>query len=519
MAKPIAGWDTGAHLTVARTWMQIPYRQKLSRHFWRIARFHTISSRILGISMGISRRTLLAASAFSLVPGLARGAGAVLIRLDPERRVRSIPTDFMGLSYEISSVAVPGLLSADNRAYVQLVRNLGPQGVIRVGGNTSDFSSYRAGGTPQSLPRGTVVNAENFHQLRGFLDAIGWKLIWGLNLGSGGLDNAVEEARAIANAMGDRLLALQVGNEPDLFKNAGHRTGAYDYAAWHAEYRRFKSAIRATLAHVPFAGPDIAGGKVDWMQSFARDEGGDIALLTAHHYIANQADPASTIELMLHDEKNYEAVLAKFRSIAEAAHLPYRLCETASYSGGGKSGVSNSFAAALWVLDYLFVLTSYGCSGVNMETGINHLGWISHYTPISDDLARHYGAAPEYYGLLAFAQAAKGEQIAISCDTSGINLTAYATRQDSRALTLIVINKDLHQDARVEVTGAAPRQAHIARLSGPSLSALGGVTLGGAPVSNDGTWKGAQVEQAQIANGKVLLDVPAGSAALIALTA
>jgi hypothetical protein len=470
--------------------------------------------------MGISRRTLLAASAsLSLLPGLARAAGAVSIRLDPGRPIGSIPTDFMGLSYEISSVAVPGLLSADNHAYVQLVRNLGPRGVIRIGGNTSDFSSYQADSTSQSLPRGTVVDAENIRQLRGFLDAIGWKLIWGLNLGSDGLDNAVEEARAVANAMGDRLLAFQIGNEPDLFKNAGHRTGTYDYAAWHAEYRRFKSAIRATLPHVFFAGPDIAGGRVDWMQSFARVEGGDIVLLTAHHYIAGQADPGSTIELMLQEGKNYEAVLAKFRSIADDAHLPYRLCETASFSGGGKSGISSSFAAALWALDYLFVLASYGCSGVNLETGVNHLGWISHYTPISDDLAGHYGAAPEYYGLLAFAQAARGEQIAVSCDTGGVNLTAYATRQNSRAMTLAVINKDLRQDAAVEVIGAAPRQARVTRLSGPSLTALGGVILGGAPVSNDGTWKVAQAEQAQIANGKVLLDVPAGSAALIALTA
>jgi hypothetical protein len=470
--------------------------------------------------MGISRRTLLAASAaFSLVPGMARAAGTVSIKLDPESRIRSIPAGFMGLSYEISSVAVPGLLSADNHAYIQLVRNLGPQGVVRVGGNTSDFSSYQAGGIAQSLPKGTVVNGENLHQLRGFLDAIGWKLIWGLNLGSDGLDNAVAEARAVANAVGDRLLAFQIGNEPDLFKNAGHRTGTYDYAAWHADYRRFKSAIRADLPHAPFAGPDIAGGRVDWMEAFARDEGGDIVLLTAHHYIAGQADPGSTIELMLREEKNYEAVLAKFQSIADDAHLPYRLCETASYSGGGKSGVSNSFAAALWVLDYLFVLASYGCSGVNLETGINHLGWISHYTPISDDLAGHYGAAPEYYGLLAFAQAAKGEQIAVSCDTGGINLAAYAMRQDGGAMTLAVINKDLHQDAAVEVMGAAARQAHVMRLSAPSLSAPGGVTLGGASVSSDGTWKIAQAEQAKIANGKVLLDVPAGSAALIALTA
>jgi len=179
-------------------------------------------------------------------------------------------------------------------------------------------------------------------------------------------------------------------------------------------------------------------------------------------------------------------VLAKFQTIAEAARLPYRLCETASYSGGGKAGASDSFAASLWALDYLFVLASYGCSGVNMETGVNHLGWISHYTPISDDLAGHYGAAPEYYGLFAFVQAARGEQIAVTCDAGGINLTAYAMRQNAGAMTLTVINKDLSQDATVEVAGAAPRRARVMRLSAASPSALGGVTLGGAAVGGDG---------------------------------
>ena len=85
-------------------------------------------------------------------------------------------------------------------------RNLGRRGVIRVGGNTSDFATYGATATPVSSPKGSVVNEANLIELRGFLDAVGWKLIWGLNLGGAnsegqGLDNAVEEARAVARIM------------------------------------------------------------------------------------------------------------------------------------------------------------------------------------------------------------------------------------------------------------------------------------------------------------------------------
>jgi len=329
----------------------------------------------------------------------------------------------------------------------------------------------------------------------------------------------VEESRAVMGPVGERLLALEIGNEPDLFARAGHRSGTWDYDHWHGEYRRFAAAIRAALPHAPFAGPDIAGGTIDWMENFARDEGGDIALLTAHHYITGQVNPAATIEMMLQEEKKYQPVLAKFQSIAGAAHLPWRMCETASFSGGGKAGVSDTFAAALWALDYLFVLASYGCSGVNMQTGVNHLGWISKYTPISDDLTGHYSTAPEYYGLLAFAEAAKGEQIAVACEAGGINLTAYATRQKSGAMTLTVINKDQSRDAAVEVTGVAPGKAQVMRLVAPSLTAMSGVHLGGATVAGDGSWTDGKADPVKVANGKALLDVPAGSAALIALIA
>jgi len=310
-----------------------------------------------------------------------------------------------------------------------------------------------------------------------------------------------------------------VGNEPDLFRQAGHRPGGYDYAAWHAEFRRYKSAIRAVLPRAPFAGPDIAMASLDWMQSFARDEAGDIALLTAHHYITGQANPAATIETLLREDKNYQPVLAKYQAASDTARVPWRMSETSSFYGGGKAGVSDTFASALWALDYLFVLASYGASGVNMETGVNHLGVVSKYTPIGDDLAGHYGAAPEYYGLLAFAQAAKGVQLSLALDAGGINLTAYAT-QENATLRLVVINKDMSRDASVTISnlgGAEP--ASVMRLNAPSLTANTAITLGGASVGDGGKWRGGKSEPVKPARGKALLDVPAGSAALVTFSA
>jgi hypothetical protein len=462
--------------------------------------------------MSLSRRHVLGAAALPFVPQTARAAETVTVTIDPRARLRNIPADYMGLGYEISSVAVPGLLSGKNPAYVQLVKNLGARGVIRIGGNTSDFSSYDAKGEAKSLPKGTVTNEANLRELRTFLDAVGWRLIWGLNLGSDKLDNAVEQARAVAGIMGDRLIALEIGNEPDLFPNQGHRPRPYDFGMWLADYRRYKAAIRAVLPRVAFAGPDLAGA-VDWMEQFARQER-DIALLTAHHYITGQANPAATLDTILATNLRYRAALGRFQAAAKLAGKPWRMCETASFSGGGKAGVSDTFAAALWALDYLFELASFDCAGVNMETGVNHLGRISYYTPIGDDLQGRYSAAPEYYGLLAFAQAAKGDTVAARCEAGGVNVTAYAVRQNANNLCLVVINKDQSKDASVAIKGVAARQARLMRLTAPSLTAMSGITLGGASVDSQGNWNGKN-ENVRLAGG---LSVPAGSAALVWLS-
>jgi hypothetical protein len=469
--------------------------------------------------MQIFRRRLLQAFATSPLWGApAWAADRVILRLS-DQPGHKLPANYLGLGFEASSAAMTNLLSADNKTYVQLVRTLGRAGVIRIGGNVSDFSVYQANGTPAFQPKATTVTAAALHALRGFLDATGWNLIWGLNLGFDQMDNAVAEARAVVQIMGSRLIALQIGNEPDLFARAGHRHEPYDYAAWLADYRRYKAAIRAVLPNAPFAGPDAAFN-VDWVEQFARDEGKDAVLLTAHHYITGQANPSVSIELMLQEDRKYQPALARLQAAAEQAHLPYRLCETASFSGGGRADVSDTFAAALWVLDYLFVLASDGCAGVNMETGVNHLGWISKYTPIGDDLAGHYSAAPEYYGLLAFAQGSGGELIDVSRDTGGINLTSYAVRRAGGETVLTVINKDASRGASVEISAPSPlTRAHAVRLTGPSLTAKTGVTLAGAAVDAGGHWHGRAPERIAITGGKAALEVPAGSAALVTLRA
>lgn len=436
----------------------------------------------------------------SFADASAPAAPQIRLRIDPTRTIATIPADFMGLGYEISSIARPGLLSATNSVYVQLVRTLGKRGVIRIGGNTADYASYSANGSAASVPEGkggSVVNDAVLRDLGSFLEATGWQLIWALNLGSGTLENAIDEARAVTRSVGKHLLAFEIGNEPDLFSRNPHRHGSYGYDDYLREFRRYRDALQKAVPGIASAAPDAAIA-TDWVTRFASDERQNIKLLTEHYYRDGAKNPTSTIDELLHPDPKLASMLRQLKAASDSSGLPYRTCETNSFYGGGKPGVSDTFASALWVLDFMFILASAGCAGVNMETGVNQLGFISHYSPIGDDEHGHYWAAPEYYGMLAFAQAGVGRIVSTSIDTAGKNVTAYATQRDAQHVILTIINKEPSYDATVVIGQESMppiRTASAIQLSGPSIDAKSGVTLGGEMLASSGAWHPREVKQ------------------------
>jgi Glycosyl hydrolase family 79 C-terminal beta domain len=465
----------------------------------------------------MNRRDFIARSALASVALAAPAAFAdtpatrVSVRIGPP--LFTIASDFPGLGYEISSVARPGLLSPANPTYVELVRTLGREGVVRVGGNTADYARYAATATPVSSPYGTTVNDRALKELGGFLEATGWKLIWALNLGSGTEEDAVAEAKAVVAVARDRLLAFEIGNEPDLFSHEKHRPPGYGYEQWLADYRRYKTALRTQLPGIPFAGPDAAG-KTEWVSRFAVDEGKDIVLLT-HHYYREGQNSSSTIGKLLGVDPKLQPQLDQLRSASQGCGVPYRICEVNSFSGGGRPGVSDTMASALWVLDYMFTLATNNCGGINMETGVNQLGFISSYSPIGDDEQGHYSAKPEYYGMLAFSVAGRGERLQTEVGPATAEIKAYATRSKDSALTVTLINKGATGAILRLDTKSSSRQASMIRLEAPAVDARTQVTLGGAETTAAGTWKASKKEVLSVNNGQLTIPLAAASAAIL----
>lgn len=418
------------------------------------------------------------------------------LRLNAQASPVKIADDFTGLGYEMSSVATLGLLSASNHNYVALTKALGPSGVIRVGGIVANFTRYEPHGTMMAERQNTVITDASLNQFAEFLKAIDWRAIWSVNFAQGSIEDAVTEAKAVAGALGPQLLAIEIGNEVEYYGRGRNRwrPETWDYASYRKQYEEWHSAIVKAVPKMPFAAPDTAN-TVEWVENMARDANGEVQLLTTHYYRTNQT--RGTAEQLLTPDPRLIDVLTRLRTASQQSGIPWRMCETNSFSGGGRPGVSNTFVGALWTLDYMLLLAEYGCSGVNIETGVNQLGFVSCYSPIQDDGHGTNSAGVPYYGMLAFAEARKGcsQVLPSEFEIQGVNATAYVLGSGGQPHSVVVVNRDRSQEARISIQDLRMGEVTILRMTAPAADSTTGVTLGGSSVDASGHWAAKKKER------------------------
>lgn len=397
----------------------------------------------------------------------------------------SVPKDFVGLSYESAQLANPEFFSVKNKELVRLFRELAPCGNLRLGGGSSEYTTYSDVATPvpfevfgpdtsKTAKKGTVTSALALKNLRGFLDAVNWSCLYGLNLGQGSVENAVREAAAVQRILGPRLLAFQIGNEPDSFRKR-FRPATYGPADFIAEWERYHDAIVKVTPHARFAGPDISN-KLPYLTAFAEmaPKCADVILLTSHYYAMGPASsPEATLDNLLSPDPKLTTLKQRdLHVIAEAqttAHLPYRMSEGNSCWDGGKAGVSDTFASALWCADYTLQCATRGWTGVNLHGGGN-----GYYTPIAGAPSTGFTRRPEYFGM-KFAQRFVGMTVV------DVTLTGVSSRVDafafenSRGRELVLVNKTA-EDAACELKKGIVGSLAL-KLTAPAIDAKEGVRL------------------------------------------
>jgi hypothetical protein len=427
----------------------------------------------------------------SSTPGVSASISATLT-IDESTTLVTIPQDFIGLSYESAQLANPTFFSAENTALIALFRELSDRGVLRLGGGTSEFTAFTTeeisapapfdavgADTSKNVKSDTPITPKSLRNLRAFLDATGWRCLYGLNLGRGPVDRAAEEASYVQNILGLRLIAFQLGNEPDAWRNR-YRPASWSYADYWKEWTAAHAAVIARVPQAKFAGPDVSN-KIAYVTGFAEDvkrSAPDVVMLTSHYYAMGPAGapgmtPGINIDKLLSPDPKLERDLQTAMTAARSAGLPYRMSEGNSCWNGGQPGVSDTLASALWVADMMLNHASFGCAGVNLHGGGN-----GYYSPIAGSLASGFTRRPEFFGIEFIKPFIGATLVRTKLDCANDRVRAYAVRVSEGPLVLVINKTDQVTAIR---TGYQATAIHTARsqclLTGPAIDAREGVTL------------------------------------------
>jgi hypothetical protein len=468
------------------------------------------------------RRFLLASAATAALPSLHALAQATIttatLKLHPGETGPRIPDNFIGLSYETNELTNPTFFSADNTGLIEQFRALSPNGVLRIGGNTSDIGYWKPTpstpapdihvrnmgvGEPNSALQYSIT-PEAIHNLRDFLHATGWTCIYGINLGTNIPGRAAEEAEYVAKTLGfvhqhGKLEYFQLGNEPDLFRTHLRDPKTWSPELYMDEWLDEANAIRAVVPSARFGLPDTAGNP-DWYAAVVTrlltlSTPPDVAALSHHYYIGGPpSSPQMTIDYILSPSPRVGKLASDIRAAAarlsagEHHTVPYRMTEGNTCFRGGKPGVSDVFAATLWAADYFLDLASHGYAGVNLHGGTgkyvgNSLGGHlpgddivlaehgdpskhphPYYTPIAH-IGEAYLLEPVAYGMLFAGHFAGATTFPLDFDPGPVNATAYAATLPTGQRVVAIINKDAHQSLNINL----PQYRQGPTLTAPSL--------------------------------------------------
>ncbi|OJD37920.1 glycoside hydrolase family 79 protein [Diplodia corticola] len=444
-----------------------------------------------------------------------------------------IPQDFAGFGIEPSNLFSFSGAETANEFSVNLMENLanytGKPGVIRLGGNTEDYFLYQADmkeytikTNENSVGQGAIASDADIIG-PSFFEAVsrfpkGTPIVFGLNLAyfqADYLDQITLMAQAVLNNLTNvELIAFEIGNEPDLYLQNAFRNGTWDGSTYVDQWKTRAAAVYERVlkpAGLPvnfFEGPCTAStiGTTFEMSTLV-DEGiqKDVESSSNPYLRAwNQHDylyfiDVSTFPITVNWMMNLDNTDSQFEywedqiAIALKTGLPYYLREMQSVGPVGLEGVSNTFGAALWNLNFFLYGAAMNISSVQMHMTDNSMA--APWQPIDrNGVAKN--VRPVYYAYAAMAQfigSGNGTTQVAALPNDNVptdyqsNVRMYAGYGAGELTSVIVINS-----MQVNATGSKsnlPISLSLPDYKGQTLF-LSRLTADGADSTTGTTWNG-----------------------------
>ena len=252
---------------------------------------------------------------------------------------QQIPDDFLGMSYEWGSEAsfqgTPA--TGINQIYRQLLTNL-LQGhskpmLIRIGGASSDHSAE--------------PNASTLPAYISMASSMPVKFTMGVNLASNNSQLAQDQARYFgANMPTGSLLAIEIGNEPDLYPKWGARPSTYTVPDYLQEFSTFGAAVTAVVpASIGLMGPSWGdpNNNKNYFASFEQQEQ-HVSVASLHGYAIDTGKTPNPTPQSLLTNSLSSSLPSQDGPYVATAHQNgqlLRVGEMNSVDNSGVAGVSN----------------------------------------------------------------------------------------------------------------------------------------------------------------------------------
>ncbi|EIW56404.1 uncharacterized protein TRAVEDRAFT_72998 [Trametes versicolor FP-101664 SS1] len=441
----------------------------------------------------------------------------------------SIPQrgDFWGFSIEMSVVQQ---VIGKNASFIQVpflnllaavVERAGSVR-IRVGGNTQETATLvdsladnamieKAKSAPSSSAKGDATptllyTPELLHLLSNISALVNAK--WYLGIPMNDTSNLrLQIAEAADAILGDNVLGYQVGNEPDLYADHGHRPADYDQNDYKTEFGVVVDAVQQDTKITnknKLIAPSLQGTwspedlfATGFLDSYASS----MSVIAMEHY-PDQNCAAEFPDGTFGPIKDPQTVFPNYLSHASGQNLvkPYlntagiaqqlgkefMMFETNTASCGGFPGVSDSFGSAIWAVDYGLQMAYSNFTGALLHVGGQNVSY-NPFTPPPTNLSvfDQWTVGPVFYSTLFMAEALgttnSSRVVDLLPNDANPFTPAYAIYEEHALARIALINFMDGQTAGYNVTlsiggnqvgepNDTPAQVKVKYLLAPSVS-------------------------------------------------
>ncbi|KAI9454225.1 hypothetical protein BJY52DRAFT_765579 [Lactarius psammicola] len=323
--------------------------------------------------------------------------------------------------------------------------------------------------------------------------------------------------------LGDYLLGFQAGNEPDLYSSPyhGRRPSTYSQFDYFGEVGTLVQQIandplipnKDNLLILPSIQTAWTPESV-WNTGIVSSYSSSILCLAVERYPHNNCaavhpsrggvvqNPQDIFINYLQHNASTNMASSYVNSTAFAAQngKPFIMFETNTASCSGFPGISNSFGAALWALDWALTMAYSNFTAALFHTG----GQNAYYNPFTppptnQSTFHQWTVGPVYYSALVMAEAMGPHNTSQVVDlTSDINIPIYAIYENGAPTKVALFNFITDPTgastytATISIGGgstgqnnATPSQVQVKYLLADSVSAKGNFTWAGQTFGNN----------------------------------